>query len=285
LVLSDFDAAALTYRALASTLYFLGNFEASRQYAMRAVQIWRSGSVRSYAEEYYTPVVGCLVYVAMCEWRIGKIATCQVTMAEAISLAKELKDANALAYALSWAANLAVDERNPADVGRLASDLIELCTRHNFVHWLALGAIWRGWASSASGDTTEGILWIEQGIRDLRATGAVLGMPFNLARKAEALHLADRTFEALEAIKEAEALAERFEQRDSGAELHRLRGVFLGSIGADEAQIEASLSEAIRIAKEQKAISLEKRAEATYAEYHRQKGSLSAGRGVRLPLW
>src|SRR5271165_3735164 len=63
------DAALMigAYRALASTLYFLGNFEASRQYAMHAVQVWRSGSVQSYAEEYYTPVVGCLVYAAVSE--------------------------------------------------------------------------------------------------------------------------------------------------------------------------------------------------------------------------
>jgi Ser/Thr protein kinase RdoA (MazF antagonist) len=51
------------------------------------------------------------------------------------------------------------------------------------------------------------------------------------------------------------------------------------------AQIEASFQEAIRIAKEQKSVSLEKRAEATYAEYHRQKASGSGGRGFRLPLW
>jgi hypothetical protein len=38
-------------------------------------------------------------------------------------------------------------------------------------------------------------------------------------------------------------------------------------------QIEASFCAAIRIAKEQKSISLQKRAEATYAEYHRQKAS------------
>ena len=50
-------------------------------------------------------------------------------------------------------------------------------------------------------------------------------------------------------------------------------------MGANEAQIEASFCEAIRIAKEQKAVSLEKRAEATYAEYHRQKASASGGRG------
>jgi hypothetical protein len=73
---------------------------------------------------------------------------------------------------------------------------------------------------SASGETAEGIPWIEHGIRDLRLTGTVLGVPSHLARKAEALHLADRTSEALEAIMEAEALAERFEERNFCAELH-----------------------------------------------------------------
>jgi hypothetical protein len=100
-----------------------------------------------------------------------------------------------------------------------------------------------------------------------------------------ALYLADRTSEALEAINEAEALAERFEQGYYSAELHRLRGVFLTALGADKTQIEASFQEAIRIAKEQKSVSLEKRAEATFAEYRRQKASASGGRGFRLPLW
>ena len=95
----------------------------------------------------------------------------------------------------------------------------------------------------------------------------------------------DRTSEALEALSEAEALAERFEQRVSFAELHRLRGVFLTAIGGDETQIEASFCAAISTAKEQKSISLQKRAEATYAEYHCQKASRSGGCGFRLPLW
>jgi hypothetical protein len=56
-------------------------------------------------------------------------------------------------------------------------------------------------------------------------------------------------------------------------------------MGADEGEIEASFGEAIKIAKEQKSVSLEKRAEATYAEYRRQKASGSAGRGFRLALW
>jgi tetratricopeptide (TPR) repeat protein len=244
------------YNALAATHYFLGYFESARQYAMRGIQIWPSGNIPSHPEDVDTAVVGCLCYQAFSEWHLGEIASCQAKLAEAISLAKELKDMVALAGALGWAAGLAANEGNPAEVEYLASEMIELSTRHNFLHFLAIGAIHRGWARSASGNAAEGIPWIEQGIRDFRATGGVLGLPYHLAQKAEALHLADRTSEALEAINEAETLAERFQQHYCNGKLHRLRGVFLAAIGADETQIEASFCEAIRIAREQKSVSL-----------------------------
>jgi predicted ATPase len=150
---------------------------------------------------------------------------------------------------------------------------------------LPIGTVLHGWARSASDDTDEGISWIEKGIGDFRATGSMIMVPYFLAQKAEALYLVDRIFEALDAIREAEALTERSEERWWCAELHRLRGVFLATIGAEEAQIVASFSAAIRTAKEQKSNSLEKRAEGTYAEYRRQKASASGGRGIRLPLW
>jgi predicted ATPase len=240
--------------------------------------------VQSHTEDLYPPGVACLCYLTLSDWQLGEIASCQANMEEAISMAKELKHMNALAMALAWAAVLGQCGRNPAEVDRLASDLIELSTRHNFGYWLAFGAILRGWARSASGDTVEGIQWIENGIRDSRATGSLVTLPYYLGLKAEALYLADRSFEALEAIKEAEKVVERSEQRQWCAELHRLRGVFLTATGAEKTQIEASFCEAIRIAKEQKSISLEKRAEATYAEYRRQKSGGSGGRGFRLPL-
>jgi len=176
-------------------------------------------------------------------------------------------------------------ERKSSELERLASELIELSTRQCFRHWLALGSAYRGWARSASGNPAEGISWIENGIRDYRAIGSTLFMPLCLVLKADTLHLADRTLEALEVINEAEAMAERFEQRYYCAELHRLRGVFLAATGAEETQIEASFGEAIRIARDQKSVSLEKRAIATYAEYQRQKASASPGSGFRLLVW
>jgi hypothetical protein len=147
-----------------------------------------------------------------------------------------------------------------------------------------VGPVYRGWVRSASGKTSDGISWIEDGIRNYRATGAVLALPYLLMLKAEALYLADRSREALAAIKEAEMFAERLEWGYACAELHRLRGVFLAATGAEETQIEAAFAAAIRTAKGQKSTMATKRAEATYAEYRLQKERMLGAQEFRLPL-
>jgi hypothetical protein len=271
-------------QALVSTLYYLGDFQTARQYAGRGVQIWRLGEGESVVEDLDAPAVICLCYEALCEWHFGELASCQPTMAEAISLAKKLNDTNALAVSLHFAACLAQYENNPADVECLAVELVELSARHNFALWLACGKIYRGWARSAAGESIEGIALIEDGIRDYLGTGSVMGAPHWLILKAEALHRANRTSEALVTLIEAQSLAQRAEEGECLVELHRLRGVLLATIGVDEIQIETSFCGAINTAKEQKSVSLAKRAEATYAEYRRQKASALGGRGLRLPL-
>ena len=138
-----------------------------------------------------------LCFEALSQWHLGQTTSCQPTIAKAITLAKELNDFHGLAQALWAAAVLANCERNSAEVERLASELIELSMRHKFSFWLTVGTICRGWWRSASGGTVGGITSIEDGISDYRASGTMLGMPFYLALKAEALHLLDRTSEAL----------------------------------------------------------------------------------------
>jgi hypothetical protein len=281
---NDYQMMTGAANALACTTYFLGDFEIARQHALRGVEIWRSGNHKPSIEEVDAPVVSCLFHAALAEWHLGKITSCHAIMADAVELAKELKDMPTLANALFNSSILAHFERNVSESERLACEVIELANRHNLRFWMAIGSILHGWARSASGDIARGISCIEEGIRDYRALGQTLGMPYFLGLKAEALCFADRPREALETIAHAEAFAQRSGSHSWSAELHRLRAVFLAAIGADESEIEASFCEAIRITKEQKSVSLEKRAEATYAEYRRQKASGSGGRGFRLPL-
>jgi serine/threonine protein kinase/tetratricopeptide (TPR) repeat protein len=252
------------YRALAVTLSRMGDFEHALEYAIGGVQIWRSGGV-SHLEDVNAPAVICPCYEALSEWQFGKIALCEATMAEAISLAKELNDMHSLAVALYTAAVLGHFNRNPTEVESRSSELMNLSTREGFVFWLAGGKILRGWAKSISGNAAEAIAWIEDGIEGWRATGSMLIMPYWLSLKAEALHFAGCTSGALEAINEAAALIKRSEERWWYAELQRLRGIFLAALGAEESQIETSFCAAIKTAKEQNSVSLEKLAEATYA--------------------
>jgi serine/threonine protein kinase/predicted ATPase len=269
------DAALMVgaYRALAATLYFLGDFKFSRRYAMRALQIWRSDSKPSPGEESITPAVSCLCYQGLSEWHFGKLALCRAAMAEAISLARELNDQHALAQALWFAGFVGQFEQSPAEVESAASELIEISTRQSFAAWLSRGAVLHGWALSASGTPVEGLSWVEEGLQDYRATTSVLDMPYLLALKAESLHFAGHPSAALEAISEAETFVERYQQRWWSAELHRLSGVFLAAIDGDQGRIKATFSKAMSIAKDQGSISLRLRAEASDAEFRRQEAS------------
>ena len=134
------------YTVMAATLYFLGDFEAARQYARRGLEIWRAGGVQFSAEEVNSPVVVCLWIEAFSEWLLGEVASCRATLAEAISLAKELNDMHGLAVVLYFATIVRTLERDPAKVERWASELVELCTRQGFALWLAGGEMLRGWA-------------------------------------------------------------------------------------------------------------------------------------------
>jgi hypothetical protein len=163
------------YRALAGTLYHLGEFEAARQHARRGVQLWRSGCVPAPVEEVHAPAVLCLCYEALAEWHFGEIALCRASIAEAISVATELSDTHALALALFHAASLGHFDGDPAEVERLTADLIEVSTRQDFALWLTAAEILRGWARSTSGDAAGGLVCIEEGIRDYRAAGAMAG--------------------------------------------------------------------------------------------------------------
>src|SRR5262249_42035747 len=71
------DAALMltAYGLFAAVFYFLGEFGSAQKYARHGVQIWRSGGVQSYAEEYLAPVVNCLIYGAACERHFGEIAS------------------------------------------------------------------------------------------------------------------------------------------------------------------------------------------------------------------
>ena len=274
---NDASLSMKGYMAMAATLYYLGKFESAHDCAAKGVAIWRSGEGKSQFEEIDAPEIAMLCHKALCEWHFGETISSRANIAEAISVAKEFQDGHGLAVALFHATVLAYREHNLEEVERLASELVELSTKQNFAHFVAVGTVLVGWARSAAGNTAQGISWIQDGMESLRTSGSLLGMLSMIALKAEALHLAGRTSEALQTISEAEALVEASGGSWWCAELSRLRAIFLIALGTEEARIEEAFSKALKIAKQQKSIALAARVEATYAKYQQEKKVLVGG--------
>jgi serine/threonine protein kinase/tetratricopeptide (TPR) repeat protein len=273
------------FHALAITRFYLGHFESALSAARNGVELWRSGRSATSVEDAHPPPVVCLCFQALADWHLGEAKACHETMLEAVTLAKQLGDNNAVALALCEAADLGHKDRDPAITERFASELVELTARNHFAFFLAVGKAFLGWARGALGDKKGGLALIDEGIAEYQASGCVMNFSYLLGLKAEILYEIGRIEEALEALRKGMALADRCEERAWHAEFYRLRGIFLAAAGVAERQVKTALNAAVRTAKGQGSVTLERRAERTFSTYCRRKQKPHAGHPIRLALW
>jgi predicted ATPase len=97
-------------------------------------------------------------------------------------------------------------------------------------------------------------------IAEFKASSARLRLPYYLSLLAHVCEKAGRSEEGLASIDEALFEARTHNERWWDAELHRLRGELLRVVGADVSDVEAAILRAIKIARSQRARSLELRA-------------------------
>ena len=112
---------------------------------------------------------------------------------------------------------------------------MELCGRHGFVYYLAMGNIVTGWAMAAEGRAPEGLTQLQQGLDGFQKLGAELRLPYYLSLLAETHIRAGRMSEALATISTGFAFASKNGEEWAAAELHRTQGELLLSEGKGEA--------------------------------------------------
>jgi DNA-binding winged helix-turn-helix (wHTH) protein/tetratricopeptide (TPR) repeat protein len=139
-----------------------------------------------------------------------------------------------------------------------AARVISMRQGYPFEHAVALTL--RGWANAAEGHAREGVDQIRQGLAMQAAAGADIERPYGLGLLADACLRCGRFQDGLAAVDQALGIIERRSRTYFWqAELHRLRGELLAAQGNDDAGAD-SLRDALRIAAEQQALSLELRA-------------------------
>lgn len=166
---------------------------------------------------------------------------------------------------------------------RFADEVLTISSEHGFALPFALGNMARGWCLGVLGQPAEGVSLIEEALSKL-PRGANLGAPFHLMALAEVYGKAGQPEQGLKRLVEAAELVERTDERWAEAEMHRLRGMLRLSTDEPDAA-EASLNQALAVARQQSAKFWELRAATDLARLWRDQGKSRQARELLAPVY
>jgi predicted ATPase len=218
------DALLPAHNAIGQTLLFSGEPAGSLPHIEAVVAAYDSNRHRDLVSQYgEDPGIVCYMYAALVDWLLGFPERASRRIETGTRLAQELAQPFGAAQ-MAWAALLVAQGRgDPAAVRAQADTLIALCEQEGIAIWLGGGRVLRGWALAMQGQASAGLDEIQRGLSEWEATGAVLIKPYYLALQAEAYRQCGQTREAVAAVAEGLAEAQRTGEHWYLAELHRLR--------------------------------------------------------------
>jgi predicted ATPase len=262
---------------------WLGKFIDSRSYLENALSLW-DPSYRVLGPLPEDPHVHALKFLYRTLVCIGDIDQARLRRDEALAEARRTSPYN-LASMLRhvWYGDWAIGgvESRQALL-RLAEEVTAIASEHGFALPLALGNMARGWCLGVMGEPEEGIALLEKAFTKF-PSGAHLGAPFHLMALAEVYGKAGRTNEGLKRLAAADELIEKTGERWAEAEMHRLRGTLL--LSARDEAAEGCYSQALAVARRQKANFWELRAGRDLARLWHDQGKRNEARDLLAPIY
>ena len=246
--------------AMGVTMFWLGNFQPSRDYLERANALYDPQDSRTHISLYsQNPKVICQCRNAFNLWCLGYPSQAVEASQLALEYAQELDHPFSLAYATFWNVLLLIHMRLfPEAIERVVS-LINLCQENQIRHFLLGSKILKDWLQAEQGEIEAGITTIRDDMERFRAGGAEFMRPLLLSLLAEFLGRQGNYRQVTALLKEARELMEKNEERWCESEILRRQGELL-SRQADIRRSEEAFNQAIQIARNQGARMLELRA-------------------------
>ena len=272
----------VAHNVLGDTLFWLGEFAASRSHLEQGVALYDVQQHQSHTSLYgYDAGVACLSFGAWALWFLGYPDQARRRAEDALGMARELAHPFSFAFALEFAAYLHHYRREYPLARELATEVMKVSTEQGVPIWLGMGTVIQAWALAKEGRGMEGLAQIRQGLVYWRATGHELERPHFLGLLAEAHEAVDQPGEGLDALAEARATADKTGEAFWDAEIYRLHGELslriaatkTGTTGAEgRVSPEESFLKAIEIARRQQAKSLELRAVMSLSRLWQRQG-------------
>lgn len=257
----DSSKRAEAYESLGVVHLHFGQWTASRTFLEQALN--RSGD-HSFHTASLIPAqhygLAAQRNLGITLWHLGFPDQALEQLDEVIARAQKLSHPYTLASTYSGSAWFHQYRREFPLVLAHAETAIALSLEHGFSHWLQYSAMLMGWALAQQGHVEAGTTHMHRSFATRRAMGTQDLQLLFLALLAEVYDQAGRPEEGVRVLNEALDMVEVNGERSSEAELYRLKGELLRIQEADADEVESHFLQALAVARQQEAKSLELRA-------------------------
>ncbi|MCB9076807.1 MAG: AAA family ATPase [Anaerolineaceae bacterium] len=262
------------------TMFALGQFDQARQHQQEAIARYDYDLYEAYPyRAVQDPGLSCRHFHAATLWLLGYPDQAMAQIEAALTQARTLRSDFGLSGALYFKALLHQFQQEPVAAEMESRSALTLARQKGFSLLKACTTIVYGWALAKQDQVESGLILIRQGLAILRETRALVWFPYFLTLLAEAYAHAGQTTDALAVLDEALDIVAQSGDRWWAAELYRLKGDVLSRSNAPAEAVEAHFQQAITLARQQNAKSLELRAVTSLAQlWQRQGQTIAAGR-------
>jgi class 3 adenylate cyclase/predicted ATPase len=220
---------------------------------------------------------------AISQWLLGYPEKGLGLGSETLDLAEGIAHPYSLAVAYGFVAQIHLSRREPELALRLLERQEAVAAEQRLVHTVQPGVL-RGPALALQGATDEAVYCLREALAALARRGGTLYRPYGLAHLAETLALRGEYAPAIVAIREGFETMDTTGERWWEAELHRVNGIALcGHNKLEDGQ--AAFEDALRIARQQQAKSLELRAATSLARLWGEQGRRAEARELLAPVY
>jgi DNA-binding SARP family transcriptional activator len=279
--LNNAGLSAMAHHQASTTLVYLGRADGFLEQRERMLALYDAERDRPLVYQLgFDPLIASLSHAGWALWFLGYPDQARQRSEEAVSLAREWGHPFVEAFALFFAAQSYVYQREVHAVGERARATIALSSKHGIAFWLAAGMCAMGWALVEEGRLDEGISQHLQAQAMLPAIGAELGILQHLPMLAAAYRKAGMVSEGLAVLDKAQAMIQQTGCRMDEPEVHRLKGELLLKQGQAEPEVENCFHRAIQVARQQQAKSWELRATMSLCRLWQKQGKAEEARRV-----
>ena len=271
------------HQALGVTAHRMGRFQLAREHLETALSLCGARRLRPLGVDME---VICRSQLSWTLWFLGYPNRALRMNHRAVEVARALSDPFSLIFAEIFLCYVQHHRRDARALQTTAEHVISICAEHGSAYGLANANIILGVAMTEQGHGEEGLQQMQQGLAELRATGAEINRAEFLYWLAEAYCAGGRLDEALDTLNNALGVAEERENLWLEAEIYRLKGEFLlrrSDSDSDEAQ--ARFQQAIAIARKQGAKSPELSATTSLARLLAKQGHRDEARAVLAEIY